>query len=428
MKTSIAIVLLTALTPAAPAATWLHCGDMLDVETGELKGPHTIVVEENAIASVRDGHRSPDGGAELIDLSGLTCLPGLMDMHTHLSSQLARGSYIERFTLNPADLALRGAEHARITLEAGFTTVRDLGDSFNVTVALRDAVAAGRVPGPRIFTAAKSLGTTGGHADPTNGYRFDLSGDPGPAEGVVNGVEDARRAVRQRYKDGADLIKITATGGVLSIAKSGHNPQFLEEEIRAVVDTARDYEMHVAAHAHGPEGMKRAIRAGVHTIEHGTMMDDEVMALMKEHDTWYVPTILAGRYVADMSETEGFFPALVRPKAAAIGPQIQETFGRAWRAGVKVAFGTDSGVSPHGQNAKEFEYMVETGYPPIEAIRAATVHSAELLGAGDELGTIEPGKLADVIAVDGDPLADVTLLQDVRFVMKDGKVFLGDER
>ena len=246
---------------------------------------------------------------------------------------------------------------------AGFTTVRDLGG--DVAPHLRDAIAQGLVKGPRIYAAGKAIGTTGGHADPRNGMNAEIShalGAPGPTEGVINSVDDARQAVRQRYKEGSDLIKITATGGVLSFAKSGDAPQFTVEEIRAVVDTARDYGYTVAAHAHGKEGMRRAIEGGVTSIEHGTYMDEEIFELMKKHGTWYVPTISAGRFVAEKSKVPGYFPEIVRPKAAKIGAQIQDTFGKAWRAGVKIGFGTDQGVAPHGDNAREFGYMVETGY------------------------------------------------------------------
>ncbi len=240
---------------------------------------------------------------------------------------------------------------------------------------------------------------------------------------MVNGIEDAQKAVRHRYKNGADVIKITATGGVLSVAKSGQNPQFTEMEIKAIVDMGKDYGMHVAAHAHGAEGMKRAIRAGVRSIEHGTLMDDEAIELFKKHGTYYVPTILAGITVAERAKIDDYFPALVRPKAAAIGPKIQETFSRAYKAGVKIAFGTDSGVSPHGINAQEFELMVEGGMPPMEAIQSATKVTAELLGIDDELGTLEKGKTADVVAVDGDPLKDISVMQKVVFVMKEGRIY-----
>lgn len=421
---AIACLALPALSLADE--TWVRCGGLVDVVEGRVLGPHTVVVDAGRFSDIRAGHPEANDGVEVIDLVDLTCLPGLMDMHTHLSSQSSPQSYIERFTLNEGDLALRGAHYARITLEAGFTTVRDLGDSFNVSIALRNAINDGRVPGPRIFTAAKSLATTGGHADPTNAWRQDLMGSPGPREGVVNGREEARQAVRQRYKDGADLIKITATGGVLSVARSGENPQFTIEEIEEIVRIARDYDMHVAAHAHGTEGMRRAIVAGVHSIEHGTYMTDEIIELMLEHQTWYVPTISAGRFVADMAEIDGYFPPLVRAKAAEIGPLIQDTFGRAHAAGVRVAFGTDCGVCPHGDNALEFQYMVEAGMPPADAIRAATLNAAELLNR-DDLGQVRPGFLADLVAVEGNPLDDVSRLQDIRFVMRDGEVFVRPE-
>ncbi len=423
MRTIASMLALSLLPLSAVVAadeTRLHCGALVDVDRGQTLGPHTIVVRDGRVAEIAPGHAAAD---QAVDLSGLTCLPGLMDMHTHLSFQSSPQSYILRFTANEADVALRGAHFARITLEAGFTTVRDLGDSFNASIALREAVNAGLVPGPRIFTAAKSLATTGGHADPTNGFLNDLMGDPGPLEGVINGLDDARQAVRQRYKDGADLIKITATGGVLSVARSGQNPQFTVEEIEEIVRIAADYDMHVAAHAHGTEGMRRAIVAGVRSIEHGTYMDDDTIALMIEHNTWYVPTISAGRFVAEMAEVAGYFPPVVAAKAAEIGPLIQGTFERAHAAGVRVAFGTDCGVCPHGENAREFQYMVEAGMSPVDAVRSATLKAAELLGREDELGRIQPGFLADVIAVEGDPLDDVGVLMDVRFVMRDGRVY-----
>ncbi len=357
----------------------------------------------------------------MVDLRGTTVMPGLMDMHTHLSIQYSARAYLERFYLNDADLAYRSTVYARRTLMAGFTTVREVGGQ--ISTALRDAIAKGWVVGPRIFSAGKSIATTGGHADPTTGLNHYFAGDPGPKEGVINGVADARKAVRQRYKNRADLIKITATGGVLSTAKNGLNPQFTEDELRAIVETARDYGMHVAAHAHGAEGMKRAIRAGVRSIEHGTFMDDEVIALMKKYGTYYVPTISAGKWVAEKAKIDGFFPEIVRPKAALVGPQIEKTFARAYKAGVKIAFGTDSGVSPHGENAKEFIYMVEAGMPPMKAIQSATRVAAELLGVEDRLGTITPGKIADIIAVAGNPLQDISAMLQVVFVMKEGKIY-----
>ena len=410
------------LSPGAHAATIIHAGSLIDGRAERASGPATIVVEDGRITAIERGHRAPGDGDELIDLSASTVLPGLMDMHTHVSQELGPNSYIVRFTHDAPRITLQSTVYAQRTLAAGFTTIRDLGDRHNISVALRDAIARGDVVGPRIFTSGKSIATTGGHADPTSGWAAHIAGDPGPLEGVVNGVADARKAVRQRYKEGVDLIKITATGGVLSLAASGENPQFQQDELEAIVATARDYGFHVAAHAHGAEGMKRAIRAGVYSIEHGTYMDDEVIRLMKQHGTWYVPTIHAGRFVAEKSAVDGYFPDIVRPKAAAIGPQIQGTFSRAHKAGVKIVFGTDCGVGPHGDNAREFEYMVEGGMSPMDAIRSATSVAAEFLGVADRLGTIEAGKLADIIAVEGDPLADISRLRAVHFVMKEGVV------
>jgi imidazolonepropionase-like amidohydrolase len=409
---------------SALADTYIHAGTLISGASAKVQKKVTIVIEENRISAIKFGFIAPKAGDELIDLSEHTVMPGLMDMHTHISSQHnGPASYMEGFTLNEADYALKGVQYAEKTLMAGFTTVRNLGDSYNESVALRKAINKGTIKGPRIYTAAKSIATTGGHADPTNGRSKAIMGDPGPEQGVINGVAQARKAVRQRYKDGADLIKITATGGVLSMAKSGQNPQFMQDEVQAIVDTAKDYGMTVAVHAHGKEGMERAIKAGVSSIEHGTYMDKDTIALMKKYGTYYVPTIMAGHWVAEKAKIDGFFPDLVRPKAAAIGPLIQATFAKAHKAGVNIAFGTDSGVSAHGDNGLEFALMVEAGMSPIAAIRSATFHGAKLLNIEQDLGTIEAGKLADIVAIKGDPLKDIKLMQDVSFVMKNGLVY-----
>lgn len=417
---------LAALAVGAGAApdTVIHAGRLIDVEAESVRTELSIFIEGDRITAVEEGYLAP-AGAELIDLKAHTVLPGLMDTHVHLDHELdPPASYAEQYYMNSADYALRATVYAERTLAAGFTTVRDLGArDMPALLGLRDAINAGYVEGPRIFAAGKSIATTGGHADPTNGIRYELRGDPGPKEGVVNGAEDAYKAVRQRYKDGSDVIKLTVTGGVLSLAKSGDNPQFTEDEVEAVVAASRDYNFVVAVHAHGADGMKRAIRAGVDSVEHGTYMDDEARRLMKRNGTWYVPTISAGKWVAALAEEEGKLPAVVRPKAAAVGPQIQDTFAAAWDAGVKIAFGTDAGVSPHGSNAREFAYMVEAGMPPMAALRSATVHAAELLRVSDELGSVAPGKYADIVAVAGDPLADITVLEEVAFVMKDGVIY-----
>ncbi len=412
-----------ALAVPGYAATIIHAGVLIDGRHDEPRSKMSITIEEGRIVSVAEGYIPPKDGDKLILLTDYTVMPGLMDMHTHLMSQHSKDSYSEKFFLDQADYALRSTVYARATLMAGFTTVRDLGDNGVNSVALRKAINQGWVPGPRIFTSGKSLATTGGHADPTNGLRGDYRRDAGPVEGVINGADDARKAVRQRYKDGADLIKLTATGGVLSLATSGQNPQFTDEELRAVVATAKDYGMTVAVHAHGTEGIKRAVLAGVDSIEHGTYMTDEVIALMKEKGTYWVPTNMAGEWVAEKAKEKGYFPEIVRPKAAAIGPEIRATFAKARAAGVKIAFGTDSGVSPHGENAREFELMVSGGMSPMKAIQSATLEAARLLKIEDRLGTLEPKMIADVVAVKGNPLKDISILREVVFVMKEGVVY-----
>jgi len=421
-----AVMLLTALlliTGTASADTLIHAGRLIDVDAGRAYNDRTIRISGNTIAGVESGFTRPRDSDTLIDLSQSTVMPGLMDMHVHLNGQYSANSNLNRFVLNEADYAFDAAKYARITLNAGFTVVRNVGDAFNVTIALRKAIAAGDVPGPMIFSAAKGLASTGGHGDPTNGWAAHFGADPSPKDGVVNSVEDARRAVRQRYKDGADWIKITATGGVLSVAKNGQNPQFTMEELEAIIDTAADYGLRVAAHAHGTEGMKRAVLAGVASIEHGTYMSEEVMDLMIERGTYLVPTIMAGDWVAEKAAIDGFFPELVRPKAAAIGPIIADTFAKAYRRGVPIVFGTDTGVSAHGDNAQEFALMVAGGMPEMEAIQSATIVAADFLDIGDTHGRISEGYQADIVAVRGNPLEDITLLQDVSFVMKGGVVY-----
>lgn len=419
----ILVIILLIVSPGFCQVSYLHCGAVLDCKGSTAAKEQTIVVEGNRIKEIMRGYVEAPNDAETIDLKDQTVMPGLMDMHVHIEGELSPARFSEKFRINDTDVALRATLYCEKTLMAGFTTVRDLGGT-GVNVSLRDAINKGYVRGPRIYTAEKSLATTGGHADPTNGMRKELMGNPGPFEGVINSPEDARKAVRQRYKNGADCIKITSTGGVLSMAKNGKNAQFTIEEIEAVVSAANDYGFVTAAHAHGAEGMKRAVLGGIHSIEHGTLITDEIMELMKERGTYLVSTISAGKYTYDLAmKDENYFPPIIRPKVLEMGTKIQDSFGRAYKAGVKIAFGTDSAVSPHGDNAKEFFYMVEAGMPEYEAIKSATVAASDLLRISEDYGTLEKGKMADIIAVKGDPLEDINVLQDVNFVMKDGKVY-----
>lgn len=421
-RLSLLLLLLFAGITVFAQQTILHCGKLIDPKNRKVLSEVSVIIEGDKITDVKNGYVLPGPSDKIIDLKNKTVMPGLMDMHVHLEGETRKGGAIDRFVTDPADVAFASTKYARTTLMAGFTTVRDLGGS-GVNIALRNAINKNLVVGPRIYTAGRIIATTGGHGDPTNGYRKNLMGDPGPNESIINGPDEARKAVRQHYKDGADLIKITATGGVLSQAKDGSGAQFSYEELKAIVETARDYGLTVAAHAHGAEGIKRAIKAGVTSIEHGSLMDDEAIELFKKHGTWYVPTIIAGRSTADSAKIPGYYSAIVTPKALSIGPKIQATFAKAYKAGVKIAFGTDAGVFMHGKNWKEFVYMVEAGMPALETIRTATISGAELLGITDILGTIEKGKLADIIAVNGDPLADINVMEKVGFVMKGGVIF-----
>jgi imidazolonepropionase-like amidohydrolase len=403
--------------------TIIYCGKLIDPKALQVLTEMSIVVEGGKITDLQKGYISAAAGDKVIDLKNRTVMPGLIDCHVHMEDQSSPRAQIERFTLNEADIAFNSTVYAKTTLLAGWTTVRDVGGS-GVNISLRNAINRGIVIGPRIFTSGKVIASTGGHADPTVGFAEDLSVEPRVTEAVANGRDACIKAVRQQYKEGADLIKITASGGVLSLEKDGTGPQFSEEEIRAIVETAKDYGMSVAAHCHGAESMKRAIRAGVTSIEHGTLMDDEAITLFKKYGTYYVPTIIAGKSVSDSaSKHPGYFPERIAAKAIAIGPIIQGTFAKAYKAGVKIAFGTDAGVYAHGKNWMEFIYMTEAGMPALEAIKCATVNAADLIGVSDKVGSIEKGKLADIVAVDGDPTQDIHAMGNMKFVMKEGVVY-----
>jgi imidazolonepropionase-like amidohydrolase len=384
----------------------------------------TIIIDGKTISDVQKGFIIPEKNDQVIDLKNRTVMPGLIDCHVHLEDETT-ADHAKEFRQNIADIAFESVVHAKTTLMAGFTTVRDVG-GVGVNVSLRNAIRKGIIVGPRIYTAGKIISSTGGHADPTVGYRKDLMGDPGPIDGVANGKDECIKAVRERYKEGADLIKITASGGVLSLEKDGSGPQYSEEEIRTIVETAKDYGMKVAAHAHGAEAIKRAILAGVASIEHGTFMDDEDISLFKKYDVWYVPTIIAGKSVSDSALKPGYFPPLIAEKAMTIGSHIQGTFSRAYKGGVKIAFGTDAGVYALGKNWMEMIYMNQAGMLPLEILRSATWNAAELIGISDKTGSIEKGKWADIVAVEGDPVNDLQVMGKMKFVMKEGVVYRND--
>ncbi len=406
-----------------PRPIAVRAGRLIDVKNGQVLENVVILIRGERIEVVGRDVAIP-ADAEVIDLSRHTVLPGLMDMHTHLTGDPSFGYSDHRLHEWPGYAALIGAKNARRTLLAGFTTVRNVGADEWADVALRDAIRNGIVPGPRMYVSAHAIGITGGHCD-TNGYRPDAWPEPGIERGIANGVDEAIKAVRYQIKYGADVIKICATGGVLSAGDAVGVPQLTFEEIRAIVQTAAMAERRVAAHAHGTEGIKTAIRAGVASIEHGSMLDEEAIRLMKEHGTYLVPTLMAFESVVAGARSGKLAPWSAK-KALEIEPHARRSIQMAIRAGVNIAFGTDAGVFPHGENADEFRLLVQAGMTPIEAIQSATVHAARLLGVENELGTIEPGKLADLIAVRGDPRQDITRLKQVDFVMKGGIVYKRD--
>ena len=402
--------------------TYLYCGRILPI-SGEAILNATIVVEGNKIARIEPGFSRAPTGAEVVDLKNKTVLPGLIDCHVHMEWELNRSSYNERFTLNPADIAYRAAVYARRTLDIGFTTVRDLGGT-GVNIALRNAINSGWAIGPRILTAGRALSITGGHADATTGAKWDLFDPPGPEMGIADGPDECRAAVREQIKRGADCIKVCATGGVTSLARDGTLPHYAQDELNTIVQTARDMGIDVTAHAHGDEGIRRAVEAGVVSIEHGTFMSEATMDAMIKHGTYFVPTLTAAQAVSDSASfAKGFFPEVVRKKALEVCPHIKLTAAKAYKKGVKIVLGTDSGVSPHGTNNLEFGLMAEIGMKNADILRAATLDAAKLLRIANRIGTLEVGKLADIVAVEGNPMEDIRAMVRVVFVMKDGKVY-----
>ena len=412
-----------AAVSAEQPTTFVQVGRLLaDPASGRVLRDKTLVIRGNQVVEIRDGFV---GDGKVVDLRGAFVLPGLIDSHVHLTSQQSPTARLDNVTESNATQAMIGARYARRTLNAGFTTVADLGASNEAIFALRDAVKRGDVPGPRIIAAGSAVSVHGGHGD-INGYREDIMHVLSP-ESVCSGVEDCMRAVRLQVRSGADIIKITATGGVLSNTAAGLAQQFSEDELAAIVASAHRMGRQVTAHAHGVDGINAFLKAGGDSIEHGTYLDDESMRLFKSHNAWLVPTLMAGDYVARMAASpDNFFTPAQTAKALEAGPKMLDMARRAHDGGVRIAFGTDSGVSAHGDNAQEFALLVRAGLTPLEAIQAATVGAAEHLKITSEAGRLAPGMPADLIAVSGDPMSDVTELQRVRFVMKSGQVFRAD--
>jgi imidazolonepropionase-like amidohydrolase len=419
----------TAQGPAQQKVTVLKAARMFDAKAGAIVTPGVIVVRGKTIVAAGANATIP-AGAEVIDLGDSTLLPGFMDAHTHLAFDFTadwRDARLSRLQKTIAEQALEATVPARRTLWAGFTTVRDLGSPDQIDVGLRNAIANGYVPGPRILAATKSLSATGGHCDPTNGFRPGLFPEPGPSESIINGPFDARKAVRSAHKFGANVIKVCATGGVLSVGTSVDSPQLTQQELDALVDEAHALGMKAAAHAHGAEGAKRAVRAGIDSIEHGSFLDDEALDLMRQRGTCFVPTLMAAVGLLErLADPNNTLPPANQAKARAAAAAVENTVRRALAKGVKICLGTDAGVYPHGRNAEEFFQLTKLGMKPADALRAGTLWDAELFGVAEKLGSLDVGKFADVVAVPGDPTADIRATEKVFFVMKDGAVFRHD--
>ncbi len=404
----------------------LKAARMFDGHSNALVTPGLVVVADGKILGVGPGTPIPSD-AETIDLGDATLMPGFMDAHTHLSMPYNddwKQATIDNFRKPIPEVALDATENLRKTLMAGFTTVRDVGSHDYIDVSLRNAVRSGKIVGPRMLVAVYSIGSTGGHCDDASGFRPGIFGhESGPGEGVINGADEARKAVRMDLKYGADVIKTCATGGVLSLTDDVDAPQLTQEELNAIVDEAHAARRKSAAHAHGATGAKRAIRAGIDSIEHGSFLDAEALDMMKAKGTVLVPTLMAGWWLADRMEHGAYLPPEIAVKVRQAVASISSMFRMAVDKGVIIGLGTDAAVEPHGLNAKEFELMVKGGMKPLDALKAGTSVDAELLGLSKTLGTIEKGKIADIVAVPGDPIRDITATQRVKFVMKEGVVY-----
>ena len=414
----------TFATAASAQTTFVQAGRILiDPASGKVETAKTLVIQGGKVVRIADGYISEPGG-RVIDLKASFVLPGLIDSHVHLTSQTSPTSRMDEVTQSSAEQAMVGARFARRTLMAGFTTVADLGGDTDAVFALRKATAMGDVPGPRIVASGSAISVHGGHGD-ANGFRWDILELLRP-NSVCSGADDCRRAVRQQVQAGADVIKITATGGVLSNTSAGLAQQFSDEELAAIVESAHRMGRRVTAHAHGVDGINAFLKAGGDSIEHGTYLDKDSVALFKKNGGYLVPTLMAGDFVYRVaSGPNNFLTPAQSAKALEAGPKMLDMARRAHEGGVKFAFGTDTGVSAHGDNAGEFALLVKAGLTPLEAIQAATVHAADHLQLSAVAGRLTPGHSADLIAVAGDPLKDVATLQTVGFVMKEGTVYKG---
>lgn len=419
------------LSPAqAGNVSIVHAGKLLAVPGGPVLEDQSIIIRDGVVASITPGFVdgstivTPEDDLIVHDLKDMFVLPGLIDGHVHITSENNPKGRLQRVEMSEGDQAIAGAGFAYKTLKAGFTTVRDVGaGSSDAIFALRDGIARGDVVGPRIYASGSTISVTGGHGDGTQGYRDDVA-ELLHSTGVCDGVGTCRQAVREQVRRGADHIKLTATAGVLSNTAAGLEQQFFEDELEAIMDSAHAMGRRVTAHAHGVQGINAALKAGVDSIEHGTYLDNESIRLFKRNGAYLVPTLLAGATVVEWAEDpDTFLLPPQRAKALQVGPQMHDMATRAIKGGVKISFGTDSGVSRHGDNAKEFALLVAAGMTPMQAIRSATVIGAENLGQQEKLGSLEPGKVGDLIAVNGDPLTDITELEDVDFVMKEGVAY-----